>query len=98
MAGKLKTIAVLTAHTGKADALRDLLGQLVERSRAEPGNLRYDLWADPTQPGRFVLDELYVDRAAVEAHHATPHFQNYLAQIPDLAERSVWTLDEVVVA
>lgn len=98
MAGKVKTIAVLTARPGKADALRDLLAQLVEPSRAEPGNLRYDLWADPAQPGRFVLDELYAGPAAVEAHHATPHFQNYRAQVPDLAERAVWTLDEVAVA
>lgn len=98
MTGKVKTIAVLTARSGKADALRKLLGQMVEPSRAEPGNLRYDLWADPAHPGRFVLDELYVDPPAVEAHHATPHFQDYLAQIPDLAERSVWTLDEAAVA
>lgn len=98
MTGRVKTIAVLTARPGKADALRDLMEQLVEPSRAEPGNLRYELWAAPAQPGLFVLDELYVDHVAVEAHHATPHFQNYLLRIADLAERSVWTLDEVVVA
>ncbi|ADG10886.1 antibiotic biosynthesis monooxygenase [Caulobacter segnis] len=98
MPGKVKTIAVLTARSGKADALRKLLEQMVEPSRAEPGNLRYDLWVDPAHPGRFVLDELYVDRTAVEAHHATPHFQDYLAQIPALAERSVWSLDEAAVA
>lgn len=98
MTSRVKTIAMLTARPGKADALRDLLEQLVEPSRAEPGSLRYDLWADPDRPSRFVLDELYVDHAAVEAHHATPHFQNYLARISDLAERSIWTLDEVMVA
>lgn len=98
MTGKVKTVAVLTARPGKADALRDLLGQLIEPSRAEPGNLRYDLWADPAQPGRFVLDELYVDHAAVDAHRSTPHFQNYLAHISDLGQRSSWTLDEVAVA
>jgi quinol monooxygenase YgiN len=98
MTGKVKTIAVLTARPGKTDALRDLLGELIGPSRAEPGNLRYDLWVDPAQPGRFVLDELYADLAAVEAHHATRHFQIYLARIADLAERCVWTLNEVVVA
>ena len=98
MTGRVKTVAVLTARPGKADALRDLLGHLVEASRAEPGNLRYDLWADPAQPGRFVLDELYVDRAALEAHRATVHFRNYLTRIPELGERSAWTLDEVAVA
>lgn len=98
MTGRVKTIAVLTARPGKANALRTLLEQLVEPSRAEPGNLRYDLWVASAQPALFVLDELYVDHAAVEAHHAAPHFQNYVARISDLAERSVWTLDEVAVA
>ena len=98
MTGKVKTVAVLTARPGTADALRDLLGQLIEPRRAEPGNLRYDLWADPAQPGRFVLDELYVDHAAVDAHRATPHFQNYLLHISDLGQRSSWTLHEVAVA
>ena len=98
MTGKVKTVAVLTARPGKADALRDLLGHLVESSRAEPGNLRYDLWADTAQPSRFVLDELYVDHAALEAHRATAHFQNYLARIPELGERTAWTLNEVAVA
>lgn len=98
MTGKVKTIAVLTARPGKVDALRDPLGELIEPRRAEPGNLRYDLWVGPARPGRLMIDELYADLAAVEARHTTPHFQVYLARIADLAERGVWTLNEVVVA
>jgi quinol monooxygenase YgiN len=93
-----KTVAVLTARPGKADALRALLDSLIEPSRAEPGNLRYDLWRDPAAPGRFVLDELYIDRAAIDSHRATAHFRHYLAHIADLADRSAWTLDAVAVA
>lgn len=93
-----KTVAVLTARPGQEQALRALLETLIAPSRAEPGNLRYDLWADPSTPGRFVFDELYVDHDAVAAHRATPHFQNYLAHVGDLAERSSWTLDPVQVA
>ncbi len=64
-------------------------------SRAEPGNLRYDLWQDQSDPNRFVLDELYADADAVAAHRATPHFQNYLSQIGDLAERAAFVLNPV---
>jgi quinol monooxygenase YgiN len=67
-------------------------------SRAEPGNLRYDLWRDPAEPGRFVLDELYRDADAIAAHKATPHFQSYLSRINDLAERTAWVLAPVGVA
>ncbi|MBB4841293.1 quinol monooxygenase YgiN [Sphingomonas kyeonggiensis] len=98
MTGHVKTVAVLTARPGKAEALRALLGGLIEPSRAEPGNLRYDLWCDPAAPGRFVLDELYIDHAAIDAHRSTPHFQHYLAHIADLADRSAWTMDAVDVA
>lgn len=94
----VKIIAILTARPGRADALRTLLDDMVAATRAEPGNLRYDLWADPTAPGRFVLDELYDDRAAVEAHRATPHFQHYLAVIGELADRTAWTLEPIDVA
>jgi quinol monooxygenase YgiN len=34
-----------------------------------------------------VLDELYIDNAAVAAHRATPHYQTYLVRIPVLADR-----------
>jgi quinol monooxygenase YgiN len=94
----IKIVAVLTARPGKADELRDLLDGMIAPSRAEPGNLRYDLWADPVQPGRFVLDELYENADAVAAHRASPHFQSYLAAINDLAARSAFLLDPLSVA
>jgi quinol monooxygenase YgiN len=45
-----------------------------------------------------VLDELYTDTGAVASHRATPHFQNYLARIGDLAERTAVVLQAVDVA
>lgn len=98
MTGHIKIVAVLTARPGKAEALRDLLDGMIAPSRAEPGNLRYDLWADPAQPGHYVLDELYTNMDAVAAHRASLHFQAYLAAINGLAERSAFTLEPVAVA
>jgi quinol monooxygenase YgiN len=93
-----KTVAILTAMPGKAGALEQLLIAMVSDCRAEPGNLHWNIWQDPLAPGCFVLDELYRDAAAVEAHRATPHFQNYRAQIGDLAERVAVTVRPVDVA
>jgi quinol monooxygenase YgiN len=98
MTAPIKIIAMLTARPGKADALRALLDSMLAPSRAEPGNLRYDLWADPAEPGRFILDELYDDHDAIAAHRATAHFQTYLATIADLAERSAYVLEPLAVA
>jgi quinol monooxygenase YgiN len=98
MNDNVKIVAILAARPGQGDALRALLNAMLAPSRAEPGNLRYDLWRDPADPTRFVLDELYVDMAAVTAHRATPHFQDYLSKIEQLAERSALVLEPVAVA
>ncbi|AOH87017.1 antibiotic biosynthesis monooxygenase [Sphingomonas panacis] len=98
MSDHVKIVAILTARPGKAADLRTLLDGMTTPSRAEPGNLRYDLWQDQTDPARFVLDELYGDGEAVAAHRASPHFRNYLSVINDLAERTAVTLDPASVA
>jgi quinol monooxygenase YgiN len=92
-----KITAILTAHPGKAAELEALLTGMVPHCRAEPGNLRWDIWREPAEGSRFVLDELYVDAAAVEAHRATPHYQDYQARIPALADRTALVLVAVAV-
>ena len=98
MAAPVKIVAILAAKAGRAEELKALLDGMVSASRAEPGNLQYDLWRDHADAGRFVLEELYSDDAAVAAHRASPHFKNYLAKINDLAERTAITLDAIDVA
>jgi len=85
MTESVRIVAVLVAKDGHEAALEALLRGMVSSSRAEAGNLRYDLWRDAEQPGRFVLDELYRDTEALTFHRASPHFQNYVARVADLA-------------
>lgn len=94
----IKIVAILVAKPGKQEDLNRLLSDLGQQSRTEPGNLRWDIWRDRTEPSRFVLDELYRDDAAVEAHRASLHFRAYLSQVIDVAERSSILLDPVFVA
>jgi quinol monooxygenase YgiN len=98
MSNHVKVMAILVARPGKGGELRSLLDGMVAPSRNGPGNLRYDLWQDQTDPSRFVLDELYADEDAVAAHRATPHFQAYVSAINDLAERTALVLDPAAVA
>lgn len=98
MSQGVKIVAVLTARPGKAGALRDLLTGMAPACRAEPGCLRWDVWHDQSNAGRFVLDELYTDNAAIDAHRETPHFKSYVAQINDLAERLAIVADPADVA
>jgi len=87
MSTQANTVAILTAKPGMERELETLLTELAKASRAEPGNLRWDIWRDRDNPGRFVLDELYRSDEAVQAHRETPHFKTYLAHIADLADR-----------
>jgi quinol monooxygenase YgiN len=95
MSASVKIVAILTARPDKVAELKDLLDGMVVHSRAEPGNLRYDLWRDRADPHRFVLDELYSDDAAVEMHRQTQHFKNYLSKINDLADRTALVLESL---
>lgn len=53
------------------------LRELVQTSRQEPGNLRYDLYCETNRPGVFHLVETYRDMAALEAHRVTQHYLDY---------------------
>ncbi|PKA40055.1 antibiotic biosynthesis monooxygenase [Rhizobium sullae] len=98
MPNPVKIVAILAARPGKTNELKALLLGMVAASRAEPGNLRWDVWQDQTDPDRFVLDEFYTDEAAVATHRETPHFKNYVGKINDLAERTPLVLDPVKVS
>lgn len=39
-------------------------------TRAEPGCLAFDVSVDPADPSRFVVSEIFADRAAFDAHQA----------------------------
>lgn len=96
MSNPVKIVAILAPHPGKIEELQALLERLAAASRAEPGNLRWDVWREQDAARRFVLDELYVDNAAASAHRETRHFKDYLKRIGDLAERTALTLDRVI--
>lgn len=98
MTQTVKNIGIFVARPGKRDELVTLLSGLIGPSRSEPGNVRYDLWQDPTNPDQLVLDELYADDDALAAHRETPHFRGYLATVNDLAERTALALHAVEVA
>lgn len=76
--------------------VRELLLPLAEASRTEPGNRGYEVLESLDDPGLFVILEHYADRAAFDAHLASPHFADLgVARIrPLLAERTVEFLTE----
>jgi autoinducer 2-degrading protein len=49
-------------------------------SRAEPGNLRFDILQAADDPCRFLFFEVFASQAALEAHRKTDHYLAWRAQ------------------
>ena len=93
----LKVIAVLTAKEGQGEAMLEALTRVIEPTRAEAGCYHYDLYRDPSAPGRFVFDESWESEAHLEAHRQTPHLTGMRNDTKDiLASRQVYVLERAV--
>ena len=80
--------ALWRAKEGKDQRLADVIGELLEPSRAEPGNLFYQPHRSPDDPRLFFLYEQYADEAGYEAHMASEHFTRLVKEeaIPAVLE------------
>ncbi|WP_407529137.1 putative quinol monooxygenase [Methylobacterium oryzisoli] len=85
-------IAEFTVRPGSLDAFLALAHEDARASVAhEPGCRAFDVAVDETDPHRVVFYEVYDDRAAFDAHLATPHLARFREGFPALivAERPV---------
>jgi len=82
-------IARWTAKDGEEVAVAAALTNLIDPSRAEPGNLAYVVHRDPEDDRRFVVYESYADEAAYKAHAESDHFRLHAKEdgIPRLTSR-----------
>jgi quinol monooxygenase YgiN len=72
-------VAKWTAVEGAEDRVAELLQELQGPSREEPGCRFYQPCRDPENGRAFLIFEIYDDRAALDAHGASEHFQRLAA-------------------
>ena len=70
----LKVIAQDFIRLAALELVAPLYRELVEKTRAEPLCLGYELFVDRKDPGHFIFVEEWPDRAALDAHCRTEHF------------------------
>jgi len=76
------------AKSGRENQVAELFSKLTSESRQEPGCVMYQVHRHRTEPRRFFIYEQYKDDAALEAHRAAPHFQQYAKkELPGIADR-----------
>ena len=83
MADDVRVAAFLHAAPEAADTVRRAALDCVAPTRAEPGNLAYDLTVDAQDPSLFVFVEHWDSQAALEAHRQTPHYKTMSAALAD---------------
>ena len=52
-----------------------------EGTRQEPGNIRFDVLRDQSNPNTFVIYEVFASAEAVEAHRATEHYKECMRRL-----------------
>jgi len=87
-------IARYKARAGAEGQVEAALRNMLRPTRAEPGNLDYQVFRDPQSPGVFVLFERYTGEDAFRAHLDTGHFATWLKGqvLPNLDERTRFDL------
>jgi quinol monooxygenase YgiN len=72
-------VVKMRAEEGKDDEAAAVMLELAEATRQEPGCIHYIPVRDPEDPRNFLFYEQYVDRAALDEHAASEHFQRLAA-------------------
>ncbi|AXT47928.1 MULTISPECIES: putative quinol monooxygenase [Chromobacterium] len=86
----LKVIAQDFIQPDRVAEVMPLYRELLAKTRQEPDCIRYELFIDQKDPGHFVFIETWPDRAALDRHCATEHFQRLVPQI-DSRQRQAGT-------
>jgi quinol monooxygenase YgiN len=87
----------MKAKEGEEGRALEVIRELAEATRQEPGCEAYVPCQDPEDARSFLFYEQYEDKAAFEAHGASEHFQRLAAgQLWDLLESRERTFYETV--
>lgn len=88
---------VLKVDPARVEEFLDAMGENAAASRREPGCRGFEIHAGLGAPDEFVLWELYDDEAALQAHHASPHFARWKQRSAGgmVVEKRSWRCERV---
>lgn len=85
----LRVVAHARAKEGKRAELQEVFEGLVDPTRAEDGCLDYELLSSLDDDRAFTFFEEWTDRAALDAHLASPHVRAANRRLPELLDGEV---------
>ncbi|MER8413164.1 putative quinol monooxygenase [Mesorhizobium sp. M0243] len=80
----LLIIGTIRLPPDKLEEAKPAMQRMVSGSRAEPGCLEYCYAQDVFDAGLIRVTEVWSDRAALDAHFASPHIADWRASWPAL--------------
>lgn len=87
---KIDVVAHIHAKPGQEAALKEILDSFVAPTRKEEGCLRYDLFVDISDPGKFTFIEEWTSEEALEKHSKSAHITAGRAKMPDVLREPGW--------
>lgn len=81
MAESVYVVATIRIKPESIETARPEVLKLIEQTRQEKGNLRYDYFQDVKEPGTFVILEQFVDNAAFQEHINSEHYKGVISQL-----------------
>jgi quinol monooxygenase YgiN len=82
---KIVITAYVDIKPDKTAKFLDAVNVVVAKSKAEEGNLSYNLFADLKDKNKFVFVEEWKSQAAVDTHFATEHFKGFGTLLEEVA-------------
>ncbi|MCI0400715.1 MAG: antibiotic biosynthesis monooxygenase [Gammaproteobacteria bacterium] len=94
---ELSVVAVLMVREGTDQELRGVLAALVPPSLKDHGNLRYELYADQSEPRRFVIVQRWTDETAYVKHdQQSDHIRHFTKSHGEKIEKvDVYRLERI---
>ena len=89
MDDQITIVCFIKAKQETVDTIKDRLLNLVKMTRAEEGNLNYDLHVSDTDNSLFIIYENWKDQAALDNHIAQPYLKDFLAEQDELLESPI---------
>lgn len=90
---KLTIVANIKTKANKIDLVKAELLKLIDITRAEEGNVQYDLHQDNENPAHFLFYENWESRELWQTHMGNKHLAEYLAATEGAVEE--FTLNEM---
>ncbi|WP_088068013.1 putative quinol monooxygenase [Gottfriedia luciferensis] len=75
--------ATMTIDSTKETIFLEEMTSLLESSRAEEGNISYDLTKQTDKENEYIMVEIWKDMGAVAAHNTSAHFTSFVAKAKD---------------